>query len=89
MTNGARLKQRRYQYGRAAGLDDGYLQEQIAGVMEITQGHYSRMESDHEHAPYLRMLALCRFYGCKLAEAFPEYRPTRSEKQMVELARQA
>ncbi len=88
MTHGERLRLRRLQYGRAAELDDGYTQEQIAGVMEVSQGWYSQLEAGEKHAPYLRMLALCRFYGVKIVEAFPEYRPTRAEKQMIELARQ-
>lgn len=82
-----RLKQRRLQYGREAGLEDGYTQEAVAAACEIGQSHYSRCESNNERLPFHRIAMLAEFYGKPIAEAFPEFRPTTKERQLIEAVR--
>lgn len=83
MTHIERLKQRRMQKGKEAGLENGYTQEEIASVCGVTQNHYSYCESDENNRrlPVDRIQRLAAFYGGSVEEIFPEFRMTRREKE--------
>lgn len=80
MTHGERLRQRRLQYGHAAGLENGYTAAEIRAVMGVEQCTLSQYETNTRRVPLARMLALCTFYGVALEKAFPEYRPSETDK---------
>ena len=88
MTIADRLKQRRLQYGRDAGFEDGYLQEQIAAACGVGQPFYSLCENGYQRLPMFRMIMLANFYGKPIEEAFPEFRPTPRERMLAGILRE-
>lgn len=84
MTNAQRLKQRRLVYGKAAGLEKGYSQQQVATAVGISQGQYAAYEASGPRArrvPLRRLLRICAFYDVSLGVGFPEYRLTPEERE--------
>ncbi|MEO7104394.1 MAG: helix-turn-helix transcriptional regulator [Gemmatimonadaceae bacterium] len=84
MTNGARLQYNRLKFGRLVGLEHGYTQVEVAEAIGVTQHHYSYCESDLRRLPPWRMQKLATFYGLSVAEAFPEYKLTKKEREAVQ-----
>lgn len=87
MTLGSRIKQRRFQFGVAAGIEGGFTQEYLASILDISQGYFSQAENDQVRLPLLTMQRFAAMGGMTVAGAFPEWTLTRKERKQLEAAR--
>lgn len=88
MTLGSRIKQRRFQFGVAAGIEGGFTQADLAAAIGVSQGHISKAENDDLRLPLPRMQRLAALGGMGVPEAFPEWSLTRKERKALEAAQQ-